>query len=262
MTVHMQQVSATLEQVATKCRDVYQLIVSQPDATWRTFACISFATKAIKQEELIFLNNKAAFPIATVLVKVSTQFPELMDATLGLLHRELLVAVPMTFVHDSAVLSAGQFYRLMGYKETDGPNGTKVFETADAYSKRVEGLMLLYGAIVQVDETSSQHGLDHGWRWLARMLNSLPADRLTAKAVISFLRTAGYALHRRFRGQFIKLLKCMHETFLPELLRCTEPDVQPLRTMLAHYLEHGQYNQEPDGSRMPRVDMSSHYDRD
>lgn len=59
-----------LLQVARKCEDVWRLISGQPDAAWRTYACLMFATKVVAQWELIMLNNKAAFPLATVLVKV------------------------------------------------------------------------------------------------------------------------------------------------------------------------------------------------
>jgi hypothetical protein len=62
--------------------------------------------------------------------------------------------------------------------------------------------------------------------------------------------------------QFVKLLKCMYEGFLPELAQSTGPDVQPMRILLSHYLENGVYMEEPEGSRMPRVDLSSHCDRD
>lgn len=59
----------------------------------------------------------------------------------------------------------------------------------------------------QVDEPANPHGLDHGWRWLSRALNSLPADRVCSKALSCFLRSGGYGLHRRFKGQFVKLLR-------------------------------------------------------
>lgn len=35
-----------------------------------------------------------------------------------------------------------------------GPAGTKMFESCDDFVKRVEGVMLLYGAIVQVSVAS------------------------------------------------------------------------------------------------------------
>jgi hypothetical protein len=54
----------------------------------------------------------------------------------------------------------------------------------------------------------------------------------------------------------------MHDSFLPELAECGDKDVQPLQTLLTHYLQNGQYKQEPEGSNMPRVDISSRYDRE
>jgi len=263
MTVHVQQISATLDQVAKKCVDVYQLLMSLQDPAWRTFGMLQFVIKVMRQYELIALNNKAAYPLALVLVKVSTQFPTLMEMMVALLHREVPTAVPMSVVHDEAVLTSTQYHRLMGYKEVeDKATGGKMFETTDELCKRIEGLMLLYGAIVQVDDPNNPHGIDHGWTWLSRALNVMPADRITAKALICFLRSAGYTLHIRFRGQFIKLLRCMHDEFLPELARSSDPDVAPLRTLLAHYLTRTVYLQEPEGRAMPRVDISSFFDRD
>lgn len=62
----------------------------------------------------------------------------------------------------------------------------------------------------------------------------------------------------RFRGQFVKVLKCMYEEFLPELGRSKEEDIQAVHTLLEHYLTHGQYNVEPEGRSMPKVDMSQY----
>ena len=60
---------------------------------------------------------------------------------------------------------------------------------------------MLYGALVQVDDPRNPHGLDHAWNFLVRLLNTLPADRPTAKALICFLRMAGYAMYQRWGGQ-------------------------------------------------------------
>ena len=272
MTVHVQQISATLDQVAKKCEDVYHLIKSQQEGPWRDFAVLMFATKATRQSDLVAINNKAAFPIATVLVKVSTQFPSLMDCFVGLVHREVVVSIPLSFVPSPppsgssdapSALTPAQYRRLMGYKEVDDPSvmGGRAFESTDEMLKRVEGLMLLYGAVVQTEDRSNPHGHDAGWRWLSRAINSLPADRVSAKAIVAFLRTGGFGLHLRYRGQFVKVLTCMHESFLPELIKCDEPDIQPLSTLLKHYLYDGQYGKEPEGRRMPKVDVSTFFDR-
>ena len=38
---------------------------------------------------------------------------------LSILHRELVVAVPMSFEYDPAALTPAQYHRLMGYQEVD-----------------------------------------------------------------------------------------------------------------------------------------------
>ena len=52
------------------------------------------------------------------------------------------------------------------------------------------------------------------WR---RLLNHLPATRLTATALEAFLRVAGFALWRAYRGQFVKLLQLVDQSFLAAL---------------------------------------------
>jgi len=265
MTVNVQQISATVEQVGRKVGDVYQLIALQQEPLWRSYAMYMFAIKVVNQWELIMLNNKAAFPLATVVVKVATRFPDLLDMTVALMHRECCFSVPLAFVAadptTGATLTPGQQRRLMGFREQT-PDASKpdikVFESEDAFLQRVEGIMTLYGALVQVDEPQNPFGLDEGWRWLARFLNTLPASRASAKALISFLRPAGYSMHLRFRGQFIKALRTMHDDFLADLSRVQESDVQAVRTLCAHYLQNAQFRTQPEGRAMPKVDMSSY----
>ena len=54
-------------------------------------------------------------------------------------------------------------------------------------------------------------------RFPRRLLNHLPATRLTATALEAFLRVAGYALYRAYRGQFVKLLQLVDQSFLAAL---------------------------------------------
>lgn len=43
--------------------------------------------------------------------------------------------------------------------------------------------------------------------WRCRLLNALPANRVTATAVDAVLKVAGYRMHLAYRGQFSKLLQ-------------------------------------------------------
>jgi len=57
-------------------------------------------------------------------------------------------------------------------------------------------LVYLLATHFQVDE-QRLGGLDLAWSWLARFLNALPATRASAKALISFLKPAGFAMQQR-----------------------------------------------------------------
>lgn len=52
---------------------------------------------------------------------------------------------------------------------------------------------------------------------LCRLLNELPATRLTATALEAFLKVAGYRLYAAFRSQFVRLLHFVDQVFLVDL---------------------------------------------
>ena len=50
-----------------------------------------------------------------------------------------------------------------------------------------------------------------------RLLNALPATRLTATALDAFLQVAGHRLYGAYGRQFVKLLHCVDDEFLGDL---------------------------------------------
>ena len=64
-------------------------------------------------------------------------------------------------------------------------------ESEDIYLKRMSGVIRLYAAIIQTPsmfpDKPHPHGLEHGWAWLARMLNLEPHPTITATALYDFL---------------------------------------------------------------------------
>ena len=79
--------------------------------------------------------------------------------------------------------------RLQGYKVS---SCGKV-ESEDMFLHRVCGIVRLYAAIVgspqlPMDHVHAHpHGLNHGWTWLARVVNMEPHPTLTAAALGDFL---------------------------------------------------------------------------
>lgn len=78
--------------------------------------------QVIKQHELIIMNNKAAFPLANVLVSLSIHMPEMMDAMLEMLHEECILTIPAAYPHNSAGVSEKDYCKLMRYRLVDDPN--------------------------------------------------------------------------------------------------------------------------------------------
>ena len=75
--------------------------------------------------------------------------------------------------------------RLLGYKvNRDGE-----VEGEDSYLRRMSGIVRLYAAIIQTPTKPRPHphGLEHGWAWLARVLNMEPHPSLTATALYDLL---------------------------------------------------------------------------
>ena len=61
-----------------------------------------------------------------------------------------------------------------------------------------------------------------------RLLNELPATRVTATAVDAFLQVAGFKLYALYGRQFVKLLHYIDHVFLEDLkkVRCALEDMQ------------------------------------
>ena len=99
---------------------------------------------------------------------------------------------------------------MQGYKVIGG-----VLEAEDNYYKRISGIVRLYAAIIQYpvpkeivsssdnavilnDVIFSQphpFGPEHGWEWLANILNSDPRGGITATALLHFLEVCDLLMH-------------------------------------------------------------------
>ncbi|TYI34111.1 hypothetical protein ES332_A04G180500v1 [Gossypium tomentosum] len=189
--------------------------------------------------------SHSAFACAHVIVLVTSQFPQAMDLVLAEIHRACIYTVPKHISYTkSAFESKEAYWKVIGYKEDDG----KIESTTD-YLVRLDSYMKLYGALVQTEVAGCQnvHGLKEGWAWLARFLNALPANMYTAVALYAFLQMAGFALFRKYRSQFMKMLNFISENFLNALRSQDDPDLRPITSKIQCYLEDKLFLQEPEG---------------
>lgn len=262
ITLNVQQISATLEQVRSKAQALAGFI-SQHHDIQRTYALITLTAKLISQCEVqITRLHSFAFPLAEVAVAVAAAHPDFIELLLARLHESCPLSVPMYYGFRSGGDEL-EYLRLMKYKITEEEERGRVElikESTDEYMGRMQGYVMFYAAITQSDNPSNPHGLQHAWEYLARLINYVPANRLTAAALDAFLKVAGFKMAAVYKGQFMKLLQAVDRDFLVGLRQTSEPDARAVATRLQLYLNTQQFSKPPEGRDMPQYDASS-YDR-
>ncbi|KAF7124351.1 hypothetical protein RHSIM_Rhsim12G0108000 [Rhododendron simsii] len=216
---------------------------------------ISVAIFAEKIVDQCLTPNKATFAYALAAVLVSSRVPLAMDLLLAQLNRACIYTVPKHITYSKTLFGTKEAYRqAIGYKEEDG-----VLESEEKYVKRVDSCMRLYGALVQTEDggVQNKHGLTEGWAWLARFLNALPANLYTGVALLAFLEMAGFALYRRYKAQFKKLLNIIYRDFLSALKqRGGDAKFTIVITSIQSYIESNKFLEEPEGRSLQSSSLS------
>ncbi|XP_051964023.1 mRNA export factor GLE1 [Xyrauchen texanus] len=202
------------------------------------FVSYKLAEKFVKQgEEEVASHHEAAFPIGVVASGMWELHPKVGDLILAHLHRMCPYAVPH-YPPMKDGMSVEEFQRILGYRVDDSQ-----VEGQDSFLKRMSGMIRLYAAIMQLrwPYTNKQgphpHGLNHGWRWLAQILNMEPLADVTATIIFDFLEVCGNALMKQYQGQFWKLLLLIKEEYFPRIEAVTSSGQMGSVTRLKQFLE-------------------------
>ncbi|PKU79832.1 hypothetical protein MA16_Dca016277 [Dendrobium catenatum] len=187
--------------------------------------------------------DESAFGCGWAILLIASQVPNVMDFVLAEFHRACIYTVPKHLQASDAASQTKDYWKMLGYREEDGG-----LESTDEFLNRVESCMKLYAALIQteIDGVKNPHGLKYGWAWLAMFLNALPANRTTAVALEAFLKMAGFALLRKYKSQFMKVLNVISRRFLPALKQRGEA-VNEIVLKLEQYLDDKIYLREPEG---------------
>ncbi|CAA0197935.1 unnamed protein product [Arabidopsis thaliana] len=219
----IRQISGTKDSVSGKINDIVKIFKDPRCPVSINIA--AFAKKMVTTKE-----KPNPFACSYVIVYINSQFPQVMDILLAEFHKACIYTVPKHIVNSQSAWDS------------------------DAY-ERLDSIMRLYGALVQTDirvgNATNVHGIEHGWAWLARFLNKIPANRATATALNSFLQTAGFGLHQRYKSQFLKVVNVVREHFLQKLR--AKKDTSDLLVIIAEitaYLDDRMYLKEPEGRAM------------
>ncbi|XP_029016690.1 mRNA export factor GLE1 [Betta splendens] len=202
------------------------------------FVAYKLAEKFVKQgEEEVASHHEAAFPIAAVASGVWERHPRVGDLILAHLHKKCPYAVPhYPPMKDGTPVE--EYQRILGYRVDDSG-----VEGQDSFLKRMSGMIRLYAAIIQLrwpfssKQGSVPHGLHHGWRWLAQMLNMEPLADITATLLFDFLEVCGNALMKQYQGQFWKLILLLKEEYFPRIEAVTSSGQMGSVIRLRQFLE-------------------------
>ncbi|KAK7260359.1 hypothetical protein RIF29_26337 [Crotalaria pallida] len=247
----IRQIRGVRDNVRSKATDLTKLL--NDSQCPQSISIEIFAKKIVS-----YCENPGSAPFASgyVVVLVTSQVPHAMDILLAELHKACMYTVPKHLVYRKATFQSKEaYFRSIGYREDDGK-----MESTEDYLKRLESYMKLYGALVQTEimNVRNLHGLQEGWAWLARFLNALPANQYTAVSLNAFLQMAGFALFKRYKSQFAKLLKIISENFLVDLKARNIPEITRTVAEIQAYIHDKKFLQEPEGRSLQSNLLSTH----
>ncbi|XP_056680192.1 mRNA export factor GLE1-like [Monodelphis domestica] len=224
------------------------------------FVHYKLAEKFVKQgEEEVASHHEAAFPIAAVASGIWELHPRVGELILAHLHKKCPYSVPFYPAFQEGMASE-EYQKLLGYQVKD----SKV-EQQDSFLKRMSGMIRLYAAIIQLRwpyaerQGAHPHGLNHGWRWLAQLLNMEPLADVTATLLFDFLEVCGNALMKQYQLQFWKMMLLIKEEYFPRIEAITSSgqmgSLIRLKRFLENCLQHGEIPV-PKGSLPPSFWLS------
>lgn len=202
------------------------------------FVSYKLAEKFVKQgEEEVAAHHEAAFPIGVVASGIWELHPRVGELILAHLHKKCPYSVPH-YPPMKEGTSLEEYQRILGYRvDDDGVEGQ------DSFLKRMSGMIRLYAAVIQQrwpygsKQASAPHGLSHGWRWLAQMLNMEPLADITATLLFDFLEVCGHALMKQYQAQFWKLILLLKEEYFPRIEAVTDTGQMGSVIRLKQFLE-------------------------
>lgn len=244
MARRIKTISGTKENVRTKADELVKLMNSTlPQSVNIGIFAEKFISRCTHAN-----SNGQLYGYGHVIVMVTSQVPLAMDVLLAKLNKVCIFTVPKYFSYSEAAFeSRDAYYRAIGYQEKDGK-----LESTDDYLARLTIQMKLYGALIQteVNGLRNLHGIEEGWKWLARFLNALPANLHTVVALEAFIEMAGFALYRRYKNQFQKLLSIISRDFIRALKERKDTKVTKAVANLEEYIQSNMFKKEPEGWRL------------
>lgn len=193
------------------------------------------AKKLVKQAETEALVKSApAFPVAHVAVLLFTTHAKFLDVLMARFAKKCPYVTPM-YIPKAAGDSNDVYMQKLGYKKKESG-----YETEAQYDARQAAIFTLYCAILQTKPPvgTNVHGMDNGWRWMARILN-MPPRPITPALIQVFLEVCGNEFMRTYRTQATKTLQLLMHKFIPMIPQQGIAGTVRLKTLLEAFLKTG-----------------------
>ncbi|KAG9067320.1 hypothetical protein KI688_012103 [Linnemannia hyalina] len=193
------------------------------------------AKKLVKQAETEALVKSApAFPVAHVAVLLFTTHAKFLDVLMARFAKKCPYVTPM-YIPKAAGDSNDVYMTKLAYKKKESG-----YETEAQYDARQAAIFTLYCAILQTKPPvgSNVHGMDNGWRWMARILN-MPPRPITPALIQVFLEVCGNEFMRTYRTQATKTLQLLMHKFIPMIPQQGIAGTVRLKTLLEAFLKTG-----------------------
>lgn len=164
-------------------------------------------------------NHQSAFAYSTILYALTQAYPALLEVFLATINQLCPWTVPR-IVHKKKGESENDYLKEQGY-DFD-PQTNQPISTRD-YAERMSGMIILYASFIQQPSIrfDHPHGLEHGWNWVARLLN-LPPNEFTFVFLMDFLQICGHSLKIRYSVQFKKIIEVIQNHYLKKFPEKTD----------------------------------------
>lgn len=204
-------------------------------------------------------NPSSAFIYAAVIAGIWSAFPDVGQLILAHFQHSYPYLVPY-YLQKQNGQSTEDYHKALGYSIV-----RERIEDQDNFLKKFSGTVQLYAAVMTssgAGDSDHPHGIEHGWTWLARVLNLKPIPSVTATMLYQFIKVAGHALMKKYGRQFQKLLLVLCKEFVPAIDKLTPPEKRGPTQRLKDFLEECIKSQRipvPDGYLTQRWWQSGHF---
>lgn len=197
------------------------------------YAMKILASALLKQaSNQVYINPKAALPLAWVACVVTEQCPEFYYVLFNALFESCIYTVPR-YVNKTDTENIEQYKLRLGYKLIEGK-----LESDEFFFERSCGTVAFMASLYCIKESDigskNVFKVEDAWRWLASICN-LPPRLITPALLTSFVEIAGNTMWDSYGQDFIKIIEYIEQIFCKMFSRHSQSYTARLKIVLEKY---------------------------